>query len=58
LAGWTWVLCGLGFITSWLALPLAAAQPVSTTLVIAAMVSTIVQAVRLRKPRTHAPDFN
>ena len=30
LAGWTWVLCGLGFATAWLALPIDAAETVST----------------------------
>jgi hypothetical protein len=27
LAGWTWMLCGLGFATAWLALPSDAAEP-------------------------------
>ena len=43
LAGWTWALCGLGFATAWLALPIDAAEPVSTALVVAAMIVTIVQ---------------
>ena len=51
LAGWTWALCGLGFATAWLALPIDAAEPVSTALVVAAMIVTIVQLLRLRKPR-------
>ena len=58
LAGWTWALCGLGFVTAWLALPIDAAESVSTALVLAAMVVTIVQVVRLRKLRQHAPGLN
>ena len=58
LAGWTWVLCGLGFATAWLALPIDAAEPVSTALVAAAMIVTIVQLLRLRRPRQHAPGLN
>ena len=58
LAGWTWVLCGLGFATAWLALPIDAAVPVSMALVAAAMIVTIVQLLRLRKPRQHAPGLN
>ena len=51
LAGWTWVLCGLGFAMAGLALPIDAAGPVSTALCVAAMIVTIVQLLRLRKPR-------
>jgi len=58
LAGWTWMLCGLGFATAWLALPSDAAEPVSTALAVAAMIVTIVQLLRLRKPRPHAPRLN
>ena len=58
LAGWTWALCGVGFATAWLALPIDAAEPVSTALVVAAMIVTIVQLVRLRRPRQHAPGLN
>ena len=58
LAGWTWVLCGLGFATAWLALPIDSAEHVSTALVVAAMIVTIVQVLRLRKPRQHAPGLN
>jgi len=58
LAGWIWVLCGLGFATAWLALPVDAAEPVSTALVVAAMIVAIVQLLRLRKPRQHAPGLN
>ena len=55
LAGWTWVLCGLGFATAWLVLPIDVAKPVSLALVAAAMIVPIVQLLRLRKPRRHAP---
>jgi hypothetical protein len=58
LAGWTWVLCGLGFATAWLLLPIDAAETASTVLVAAAMIVTIVQLLRLRKPRQHAPGLN
>jgi hypothetical protein len=58
LAGWTWALCGLGFAMAWLALPIDAATPISMALVAAAMVVTIVQLLRLRKPRPHAPRLN
>jgi hypothetical protein len=58
LAGWTWVLCGLGFATAWLVLPIDAAEAASTVLVAAAMSVTIVQLLRLRKARQHAPGLN
>jgi hypothetical protein len=58
LAGWMWVLCGLGFATAWLLLPIDAAETASTVLVAAAMIVTIVQLLRLRKPRQHAPGLN
>lgn len=58
LAGWTWVLCGLGFATAWLGLPIDAAQPVSTALVVSALIVTIVQLLRFRKPRQGAPGLN
>ena len=51
--GWTWVLCGLGFATVWLALPSSAAGPVSMALVVAAMIVTFVQLLRLRNVRLH-----
>ena len=53
-AGWTWVLCGLGFATAWLALPIDAAESVSTALVATAMIVTIVRLLRLRRPQQHA----
>jgi hypothetical protein len=54
LAGWTWVVCGLGYVIAWLALPIGVAEPVSMAFVLAAMIVTIVQRLRLRKPRQHA----
>ena len=54
-AAWTWVLCGLGFATAWLALPIVAAGPVSTALVVVAMV---VQLLRLRRLRQNAAGLN
>jgi hypothetical protein len=57
-AGWTWVLCGLGYAMAWLALPIDAAGPISMTLVATAMIVTIMQLLRLRKPRPHAPRLN
>jgi len=53
-AGWTWVLCGLGFATAWLALPIDAAEPVSIAIVATAMIVTIVRLLRLRRPQQHA----
>ena len=57
-AGWTWVLCGLGYAMAWLALPIDAAGPISMALVATAMIVTMVQLLRLRKPRPHAPRLN
>jgi hypothetical protein len=57
-AGWTWVLCGLGYAMAWLALPIDAAGPISMALVATGMIVTIVQLLRLRKPRPHAPHVN
>jgi len=57
-AGWTWVLCGLGYAMAWLALPIDAAGPISMALVVTAMIVTIVQLLRLCKPRPHAPRPN
>ena len=58
LAGWTWVLCGLGLAMAGLVLPIDAAGPISMALVATAMIVTIVQLLRLRKPRPHAPRLN
>ena len=57
-AGWTWVLCGLGMVMAGLALPLDAHTPISLALVATAMIVTIVQLLRLRKPQPHAPRLN
>ena len=57
-AGWTWVLCGLGFAMAGLALPIDALTPISFALVATAMIVTIVQLLRLRKPQPHAPRLN
>ncbi len=57
-AGWTWVLCGLGFAVAGLALPIDAQTPISFALVATAMIVTIVQLLRLRKPRPHAARLN
>jgi hypothetical protein len=57
-AGWTWALCGLGYAMAGLALPIDAATPVSVALVATAMIVTIVQLLRLRQPRPHAPRLN
>jgi hypothetical protein len=50
-AGWTWVLCGLGLATAGLALPIDAQTPITFALVAAAIIATIVQLLRLRKPQ-------
>ena len=57
-AGWTWVLCGLGLAMTGLALPIDAMPPISMALVATAITVTIVQLLRLRKPRPHAPRLN
>jgi len=57
-AGWTWVLCGLGLVMAGLVLPIDAHTPVSVALVATAMIVTIVQLLRLRKPQPHAPRLN
>ena len=51
LAGWTWVLCGLGSAFAWLTLSIDSAETAATVLAVAAMVVTIVQILRLRRPR-------
>jgi hypothetical protein len=58
IAAWTWALCGLGFATAWLVLPIDGAEAVSMTLVVAAIILTVVQVLRLRKPRQRAPGLN
>jgi hypothetical protein len=60
LAGWTWVLSGLGSAIAWIALSIDSAEIVTTGLVVAAMVVTIVQLLRLRlrRPRNPAPGLS
>jgi Ca2+/Na+ antiporter len=58
LLGWTWVVFGLGFAIAWLVLPIDAAGPVSVALVAAAFIVTMVQLIRLRKPRQDAPGLS
>lgn len=58
LLGWTWVVFGLGFAIAWLVLPIDAAGPVSVALVAAAFIVTMVQVIRLRKPRQDAPGLS
>ena len=55
LAGWTWVLCGLASAIGWLTLSIDAAQTATTVLVVTAMAVTIVQLLRLRRPRKDEP---
>lgn len=57
-AGWTWVLCGLGFALAGLALPLDAAAPISVALMVTALIVTIVQLLRLRRPQPGVPHLN
>jgi hypothetical protein len=57
-AGWTWVLCGLGFVIAWLELPIDIAQPVSSTIVIAAVLLTLVQILRYRRSCRSAPGLS
>ena len=51
LAGRIWVLTGLGFAVTWLALPMSVTTPASVALVAAAMVVTMLQLLRLRRLR-------
>jgi hypothetical protein len=55
LAGWTWVLCGLGSAVTWLALSIETAETATTVLAVTAMAVTIVQLLRLRRPRKEQP---
>ena len=48
----------LPLIAIGLALPVDAQTPISVALVATAMIVTIVQLVRLRKPQPHAPRLN
>lgn len=58
LAGWTWVLGGLGYVLVWLVLPTDVANLTSTAIVAATIFITVVQLLRLRNPRPHAPGVN
>jgi hypothetical protein len=51
LAGWTWVLCGLASAIGWVALPIDAAETATIVLVLTAITVTVVQLLRLRRPR-------
>ena len=55
IAGWTWVLCGLGSAIGWLLLSIDSAEMATTVLVVAAMGVTLVQLLRLRRPRKDQP---
>ena len=54
-AGWTWVLCGLASAVGWLALPIDSAEIAAIALAVTAIVVTIVQLLRLRRPRNNQP---
>lgn len=51
LAGWTWVLTGLGYAMAWLLMPIDAAQPTSLVLLVCGMLAIAAQIVRLRRSR-------
>jgi hypothetical protein len=55
LAGWTWVFCGFGSVVAWLALSIDSAEIATTVLTVSAMIATIVQVLRLRRPRKEQP---
>src|SRR5262245_15486731 len=55
LAGWTWALCGLASAIGWLTLSIDSAQTATTVLVETALAVTIVQLLRLRRPRKDEP---
>jgi hypothetical protein len=55
LAGWTWVVCGLGSVIAWLVLSIDSAEMATAVLAVGAMVVTIVQILRLRRPRREHP---
>jgi hypothetical protein len=56
LAGWTWVLCGLGSAIGWLVLPIAFAETAAMVLMVTALAATLVHFLRLaRRPSTHQP---
>ena len=47
LTGWTWVLTGLAYATSWIVLPIATADTVSMSIVVAGMLIGVTLFVRL-----------
>jgi hypothetical protein len=49
------VLCGLASAIGWLTLSIDSAQTATTVLVVTAMAVTIVQLLRLRRPRKDEP---
>ena len=51
LAGWTWVLTGLGYAIVWLVVPLDLANPVSMVLLMSGMLVVALQLLRLRRTR-------
>jgi len=56
LAGWTWVLCGLGSAIGWLVLPIDIAQTAAIVLAVTAIAVTILHLVRLAgRARTNTP---
>jgi hypothetical protein len=55
LVGWTWVLCGIGSVIAWLALSIDAAETAGMVLAVSAMVGTMMQVLRLRRPRKEQP---
>jgi hypothetical protein len=54
-AGWTWALCGLASAIGWLTLSIDSAQTATIVLVVTALAVTIVQLLRLRRPRKDEP---
>jgi hypothetical protein len=55
LVGWTWVLCGLASTIAWVALSIDSAESATIVLMVTAMAATIVQLLRLRRPRKINP---
>jgi hypothetical protein len=55
LAGWTWVLTGLGYATAWVVLPLDVAKPTSLALLVTGMLAIAAQIIRLRRSRQTVP---
>ena len=49
IAGWTWMLAGIGYAFVWLVAPIEVAKPASTALVVAALLIVLTQMLRLRR---------